>query len=272
MNRPTSDQRGSIAVTMQSSTREAAPRRIPAMGGRVVAPERAWLAAAPPGSASAPERIRLVIADDHDLYRQGLKVVFDLEPDFEIVAEAGSAGEAVSRCSRLRPDVVILGHQMPGTAGIEACAAIARASPNTNIVVLTSSDEDGHLYAALQAGATGYLLKDTPAKQVVESVRLAYGGQSVIPASMAGRFHAELASLRASVRTESPLGQLSEREREVLRLVARGRTNKDIAARLLISENTVKSHMRTLLNKLPVSSRVEAALFAVQQGLVEERD
>lgn len=229
------------------------------------------MAELPPRVTDSRERIRIVIADAHDLYRHGMKVVIDLEPDFEIVAEAAATDEAVETCIRLKPDVVLLGQGMPGIVGIGACETISKGSPDTRILILADDDDDD-LYSALQAGATGYLLKVTPAKQVVESVRLAHGGQSVIPADMASLLHAELAVLRESARTETPSGRLTERELDVLRLVAGGRANKDIACRLFISENTVKRHVRALTNKLQVNSRVEVALFALQQGLVEAED
>ena len=229
------------------------------------------MAEMPPRVTDSRERISIVIADANDLYRQGMKVVIDLEPDFEIVAEAASADEAVETCLRLRPDVVLLGQRMPGTVGMGDCETISKRSPDTRILVLAADDDDD-LYAALQAGATGYLFKGAPAQQIVESVRLAHGGQSVIPAHMASLLHAELAVLRESARIETPSGLLTERELDVLRLVAGGRANKDIASRLFISENTVKRHVRSLTNKLQVNSRVEVALFALQQGLVEAED
>ncbi|WP_353952275.1 response regulator transcription factor [Knoellia sp. S7-12] len=242
------------------------PRRVTHLGEK-----RAQMAQLPPRETDPRERIRIVVADANDLYRQGMKVVIDLEPDFEIVAEAASAHEAVETCLRLRPDVVLLGQRMPGTVGMGACETISKGAPDTKVLVLAADDDDD-LYAALQAGATGFLFKGAPAQQIVESVHLAHGGQSVIPAHMASLLHAELAGLRERARVETPSGLLTERELEVLRLMAVGRANKAIASRLFISENTVKRHVRTLTNKLQVNSRVEVALFALQHGLVEEED
>jgi len=216
------------------------------------------------------ERIRVMIADAHDLYRQGMKVVLELETDVEIVAEAGSALEAVEKCIRFTPDVVLLGQRVQGTGGIGACEAISKRSPDTKILFL-AADDDG-LFAALQAGATGYVLKGTPAPQIVECVRLLHGGQSVIPAHMASQLHAELASLRERARFEAPSGRLTERELDVLRLLAGGGANKDIASRLCISETTVKGHVRALTSKLQVSSRVEVALFGLHNGFAEAED
>lgn len=219
----------------------------------------------------ARDRIRIVIADDHDLYRRGMQAVIGLEPDLEIVAEAASAGEAVEKCFEFDPDVVLLDVRMPGTSGIEACTAIKVKAPRIKIVILTAYDDEADLFAAIKAGASGYLLKDLPAEQIAASVRMAHSGQSMIPPRMASQLIAEFSRLsNEPTKDEAPGPRLTDREIGVLALVARGKANKEIATQLSISENTVKNHVRNILGKLQVHSRVEAALYAVGQGFGEE--
>ncbi|WP_353952274.1 response regulator transcription factor [Knoellia sp. S7-12] len=217
------------------------------------------------------ERVRIVIADDHDLYRRGLQDALQREPGLEIVAEAASCDEAVEECIEFGPEVVLLGHRTPGNSAIEACAAITQASPRTKILILTASDDEAVLFAAYQAGATGYLLKDMPTEQIIESIRLAHGGQSMIPPRMTSLLLAEFTRLGHSrrPRNEAAGSRLTHRERQVLQQVSRGKVNREIAAHMFISENTVKIHVRAMMTKLQVNSRVEAALFAVRHGLVE---
>ena len=224
------------------------------------------MAKTPLRAPDARERIRIVIADDHDLYRRGMRVVIGHEADLEVVAEVAACADAVAKCVELEPEVVLLGHRSPGNTGIEACEDIARLSPRTKILILASDDDGSDLVAAVQAGATGYLLKDMTTRQIIESVRLAHGGQSLIPSHMVAPLQAELARLSAGVPAEDQSQRLTKREREVLGLVARGMVNKEIAKRLFISENTVKNHVRSLMGKLKVSSRVEAALYGFEQG------
>lgn len=221
-------------------------------------------------STGLRERIRIVIADDHDLYLRGMRDTIRREPDLEIVAEVASCGESVEKCVEFGPEIVLLGHRTPGNSGIEACAAIAQASPRTRILILTASEDEADLFAAFQAGAAGYLLKDTPAEQIVESIRLAHIGQSMIPPRMAGQLIAEFLRLTTERPKDEVVGsRLTDRELEVLELVARGQPNREIATLLLISENTVKSHVRAMTTKLKVNSRMEAALLALRLGLVE---
>ncbi len=216
------------------------------------------------------DRIRIVIVDDHDLYRRGMQAVIGLEPDLEIVAEAASGVEAVEKCFEFEPDVVLLDVRMPGNSGIEACTAIKEKAPRTKILILTASDDEADLFAAIKAGASGYLLKDLPTEQIAESVRMAHSGQSMIPPHMASQLIAEFSRLsNEPPKDEAPGPRLTERELEVLGLVARGKANKEIASQLFISENTVKNHVRNILEKLQLHSRVEAALYAMRRNLIE---
>lgn len=218
----------------------------------------------------ARERIRIVIADDHDLYRRGMQAVIGLEPDLEIVAEAGSGGEAVEKVFEFEPDVVLLDVRMPGNSGIEACTAIKEKAPRTKILILTASDDEADLFSAIKAGASGYLLKDLPTEEIADSVRLVHSGQSVIPPHMAGQLIAEFSRLSNEPPKDAQVGpRLTDRELEVLSLVAKGKANKEIATLLFISENTVKNHVRNILEKLQLHSRVEAALYALRRNLIE---
>jgi len=220
-----------------------------------------------------PEPIRTLIVDDHALFRRGLEMVLDSEPDIELVGEAGDGTEAVSKAGDTLPDVVLMDIRMPRTTGIEACRALKEVAPSAKIVMLTISDEEEDLFEAIRAGASGYLLKDIPLDEVAETVRAVYGGQSLINPSMAGKLLTEFAALAKREEEEPPqevpAPKLTDREIQVLRLVARGMNNRDIAKELFISENTVKNHVRNILEKLQIHSRMEAVMVAVREKLIE---
>ena len=223
-------------------------------------------------AAPAAEPIRVVIADDHVLYRRGLQMVVSQDDDIEIVGEAGDGKEAVDRTVELLPDVVLMDVRMPHTSGIEACQRIKSQVPSTKIIMLTMSDEESDLYEAVKAGANGYLLKDVPGEEIADGVRAVHNGDSLISPSMASKLLAEFALMsRRQGERPSAVGapRLTERELEVLRLVARGLANKEIAHDLFISENTVKNHVRNILEKLQLHSRMEAAMYAVRENLLE---
>jgi DNA-binding NarL/FixJ family response regulator len=219
------------------------------------------------------ESIRTLIVDDHALFRRGLEIVLVTEPDIEVVGQAGDGNEAIEKASEYVPDVVLMDVKMPRSTGIAACHAIKAAVPSAKIIILTMSDEEEDLFEAIRAGASGYLLKDIPLDEVAEAVRSVHGGQSLISPSMAGKLLTEFATL-AKRDTEEPPQQvpapkLTDREMQVLKLVARGMNNRDIAKALFISDHTVKNHVRNILEKLQIHSRMEAVMVAVREKLIE---
>jgi len=220
-----------------------------------------------------PDPIRVLIVDDHALFRRGLEMVLTEEPDIELVGEASDGAEAVEKAGEALPDVVLMDIRMPKSSGIEACRAMKEVSPSAKIVMLTISDEEEDLFEAIRAGASGYLLKDIPYDEVADVVRAVHGGQSLINPSMAAKLLTEFAALARhddEERTQQvPAPKLTDREMEVLRLVARGMNNRDIAKELFISENTVKNHVRNILEKLQIHSRMEAVMIAVREKLIE---
>ena len=212
---------------------------------------------------------RVVIADDHAQYRRGMQIVVELEGTARVVGEASNGDEALAVCTRLRPDIVLMDVRMPGVGGIEACRRIRWAVPETRIIMLTMSDEEDDLFEAIKAGASGYLLKDVPGEEVLAAIGRVGEGQAIIPASMAATLLTEFARLSHDPEPlQRSLPPLTDREVEVLRLVARGQANREIAEVLVISENTVKNHVRNILEKLHLHSRVEAAVYAHQKHLI----
>jgi len=224
-------------------------------------------------SQQRPEPIRTMIVDDHALFRRGLEMVLDEEPDIELVGQASDGAEAVEKAAESLPDVVLMDIRMPRSSGIEACRAMKEAAPSAKIIILTISDEEEDLFEAIRAGASGYLLKDIPLDEVAEAVRAVDGGQSLINPSMAGKLLTEFATLARrdgeARAQEVPAPKLTDREMQVLKLVARGMNNRDIAKDLFISENTVKNHVRNILEKLQIHSRMEAVMVAVREKLIE---
>jgi len=220
-----------------------------------------------------PDPIRVLIVDDHALFRRGLEMVLAEESDIELVGEASDGAEAVDKAGGTLPDVVLMDIRMPKSSGIEACRAMKEVVPSAKIVMLTISDEEEDLFEAIRAGASGYLLKDIPYDEVADVVRAVHGGQSLINPSMAAKLLTEFAALAKRDGEERaqqvPAPRLTDREMEVLRLVARGMNNRDIAKELFISENTVKNHVRNILEKLQIHSRMEAVMIAVREKLIE---
>ena len=216
-------------------------------------------------------QIRVMICDDHALFRRGLKMVLEAEPDIDVIAEAEDGETAIAEVSELVPDVVLMDVRMPSVDGIEATRRIAEAVPSTKIVMLTVSDEEADLYEAIKAGATGYLLKEISIEEVASAVRAVVTGQSLISPSMASKLLTEFTNLakRADERTTVPTPRLTDRELEVLRLVAQGKSNREIAGDLYISENTVKNHVRNILEKLHLHTRMEAVMYAVREKLLD---
>jgi two-component system NarL family response regulator len=223
--------------------------------------------------AAAEEPIRVLIADDHALFRRGLNMVLESEEGIEVVAEAEDGEDAIAKSEEFAPDVVLMDVRMPRVSGIEATRAIRDTLPSAKILMLTVSDEEEDLFEAIRAGASGYLLKDIPLDEVADVVRAVHGGQSLINPSMAAKLLTEFAALAKrdeSERAEQvPAPKLTDREIQVLQLVARGMNNRDIAKELFISENTVKNHIRNILEKLQIHSRMEAVMIAVREKLIE---
>jgi two-component system NarL family response regulator len=225
-----------------------------------------------PRAVRGGEPIRVLVVDDHALFRRGLEMVLAQESDIEVVGEAGDAVAAVDRAAELLPDVVLLDVRMPKGSGIEACVQIKGVAPSARIIMLTISDEEADLYEAIKAGATGYLLKEISIDEVASAVRAVHDGQSLISPAMASKLLTEFALMakRSNDRTEQvPTPRLTDRELEVLKLVARGLNNRDIARELYISENTVKNHIRNILEKLQLHSRMEAVMYAVREKLLD---
>jgi DNA-binding NarL/FixJ family response regulator len=210
--------------------------------------------------------IRVLIVDDHTMVRDGLASMLAREPDFEVVGEAKDGTEAVARAIELKPEVILMDLRMPTMDGVEAMCAIREQEPQAKFLVLTTFDNDEYIFRAIEAGARGYLLKDASREELFRAVRAIHRGESLIQPAVAARVLDRFAML--SRQAAAPNAVLSEREIEVLRLIAKGQANKAIAARLTISENTVKTHVASIFQKLDVNDRTEAVTAALQRGLI----
>lgn len=217
------------------------------------------------------EKLRVLVVDDHALFRRGLQMVLEQESDLELVGEASDGAEAVEIAQGSMPDIILMDVRMPKRSGIEATAQIKDLMPHVKILMLTISDEEADLYEAIKAGASGYLLKEIPIEEVADAIRSVWAGQSRISPSMASKLLNEFAAIsKASTeKLEIPSPRLTDREMEVLNLVAKGMNNRDIAKELYISENTVKNHIRNILEKLHLHSRMEAVVYAVREKMIE---
>jgi DNA-binding NarL/FixJ family response regulator len=223
------------------------------------------------GKQTADQALRVLIVDDHALFRRGLQMVLKQETDIDVVGEAEDGHEAVQKAEELMPDVILMDVRMPKRSGIEATRQVKERLPHVKILMLTISDEEGDLYDAIKAGASGYLLKEISIDEVADAIRSVWAGQSRISPSMAAKLLTEFAAMskRAEERQQLPAPRLTDREMEVLKLVAQGLNNRDIAKELFISENTVKNHIRNILEKLHLHSRMEAVVYAVREKLLE---
>jgi DNA-binding NarL/FixJ family response regulator len=211
--------------------------------------------------------IRLLIVDDQALFREGLRTLLSVQPGVEVVGEAGNGEEALQQALALHPDVILMDLQMPVMDGAVAARLLKDRVPAAKVIVLTTFDDDENVFEGLRAGAVGYLLKDTPSAKLVEAIRLAARGESFLEPSVAAKVVSEFARLSPHP-VEALAEPLSGRELEVLRLAARGESNKEIAAALVIAEGTVKNHLTSILAKLGVSDRTEAAMKAKELGLI----
>ncbi|MCK5890541.1 response regulator transcription factor [Aeromicrobium sp.] len=209
----------------------------------------------------------VLLVDDQDLIRTGFTMILDAEDDIDVVGEARDGAEALQQVATLRPDVVLMDVQMPGVDGIEATRSIVEAHPDTRVVILTTFDDDQYLFDALNAGASGFLLKNCPADDLVNAIRLAAGGHSLLAPEVTERVIAR--SARGARTADPRLDQLTERERDVLVAMAQGLSNAEIAASLFVSPATVKSHVSHVLAKLDARDRVQAVIRAYESGLME---
>jgi DNA-binding NarL/FixJ family response regulator len=213
--------------------------------------------------------LRIVIADDQALVRAGFRMILSVEADFEVVAEACDGEEAVAAWRRLRPDVILMDVRMPVLDGLEATRRILAERNGSRIVMLTTFDLDEYVYAALQAGASGFLLKDVSPERLIAAIRLIASGEALLAPSITRRLVERFSRPRWPVSQIGPLSDLTPREMEVLRLMARGLSNAEIADALVVSEATVKSHVAHVLPKLGLRDRVQAVVFAYESGIVQ---
>jgi DNA-binding NarL/FixJ family response regulator len=213
--------------------------------------------------------VRVLVVDDHALFRHGLVSVLRTAADVEVVGEARDGLEAIELAATLEPDVVLMDVRMPTVNGIEAARRIRVAQPTVRVLMLTESEDEDDLFGALRAGATGYLLKEVAIDEIADAIRSVANGQALVSPSMTTKLLSEFNAMSRRLEEEHDGRRLTDRELEVLRLIARGMSNKDIGTELVISENTVRNHVRNILEKLQVRSRVEAAMYAVREKLVD---
>lgn len=214
-------------------------------------------------------KIRILIADDHPLIRNSLRILISTEPDMELIGEAASGQEAIEKALEYQPDVILMDLVMPGKDGLQAIKEIKHDQPNISILVLTSFSDEDKVFPAIRAGALGYLLKDSTPEELFKAIHDVYRGESSLHPSIALQVIREINRHSDLPPVENPL---SERELEVLKLVAQGLTNQEIAARLVLSEWTIRTHVRNILGKLHLANRTQAALFALREGLAEFRE
>lgn len=211
-------------------------------------------------------KIRILVADDHPVVRDGLVAILATQPDLEVVAEAASGREVLERVPQTGPDVILLDLEMPDMDGVETLIALREVAPEVRVLIFTAFDTDERILAAVRAGARGYLLKGAPRREVFEAIRVVHEGGSLLQPLVASRL---LEQISREEETEAESEDLTPREMEVLHLLARGLQNKEIAAELVISERTVKFHVSSILTKLNAGNRTEAVAIAAQRGLIE---
>jgi len=218
-------------------------------------------------------KIRLLLADDHTVVREGTRELLEREPDMKVVGEAGDGEQAVRLVSELQPDVVIMDIAMPKLSGIEATRQIKMLCPSTAVLVLTAYDNDQYVFALLEAGAAGYLLKDVRSQELIDAIRAVNAGESILHPAITRKVINRFAFRAQEPKPEEKkLDQLTEREMEVLKLAAKGMTNKDIAHHLTLSTRTVHTHLSNIFSKMQVGSRTEAILFALKEGRLSLED
>ena len=209
--------------------------------------------------------IKVLIADDHPILREGLAAVLNQEEDLEVVGEAGNGAEAVAQAKALKPHIILMDLQMPGMDGVEAIRRVKEEAPDIGIIILTTYDTDNYIFHGIEAGAQSYLLKDSPPEEVVKAIRAVHKGESPIQPRIAARLLDRFGQLS---RASAPEGALSPREVEILQLMATGAANKEIAAELVIGESTVKTHIIHIFTKLGVKDRTKAVAEAAKRGII----
>jgi NarL family two-component system response regulator LiaR len=214
------------------------------------------------------DRIRILIADDHAVVREGTRHILEQEQDLEVVAEAADGGEAVELATELKPDVAIIDIAMPHVDGIEATRRIKELCPGIGVLILSAYDDDQFVFSLLEAGAAGYLLKDVHGRELVDAVRAVHAGESVLHPSITRKVLNRFVSRAEKIKRREPLETLSQREKEILRLATRGLSNKDIAEQLFLSVRTVQGHLTHIFNKLQVGSRTEAVVRGLKEGWI----
>ena len=213
-------------------------------------------------------KIKVLIADDHAVVREGTRRILEQEPDMEVVGEAGDGEEAVNLATSLKPDVAIIDIAMPKLDGIEATKRIKATWPSINVLILSAYDDDQFIFSLLEAGAAGYLLKSIRSRELIDAIRAVYSGESVLHPSIARKVLNRFVSASGKPEGQEPSGVLSDREMEMLRLAAKGLSNQDIAEKLCLSIRTVQGHLGHIFNKLQVGSRTEAVVRALKEGWV----
>src|SRR5690348_5325120 len=222
------------------------------------------MATANSGNTEA-DKITIMIVDDHAIVRQGLRTYLDLQPDMQVVGEASDGRQAIQLVRDLLPDIVLMDLVMPQMDGVEATRAVTSASPSTRVIVLTSFSEDEQVFASIKAGAQGYLMKDVLPQELVRAIRTVYRGEAQLDPEIARKLMHEFSNPQPT----RPKHDLTERELEVLRLISLGKSNKEISEELVLSEKTVKTHVSNILQKLHLSDRTQAAVYALRQKIVD---
>jgi len=220
------------------------------------------------------DKIRILLVDDHTLFREGMKALLGRQESIEVIGEAGTGAEGVEKTLELSPDVVLMDLNLPDMTGVDALKKILEQRPETKLLILTVSEDDEDLFAAVRAGAMGYLLKNVESDRLVSSVHQVARGEATVSAALTDRIFAEFRSMSSGLKSQSkaaPKELLSNREREILLHISQGESNKQMASMLNIAESTVKIHVQNILRKLNLSSRVQAAVFAIEQGIVSKK-
>jgi len=217
--------------------------------------------------------IKLLIVDDHTIFREGLRALLELEPDFTVVGEAACGEESLTVVAEETPDVILLDLHLPDGSGADFCRRLLQVSPEAKVLILSAYDDDQEVAATLIAGASGYVLKTVNGERLAENIRSVYRGEVLLSPSIAAKVVQQLSRLQEETgRREEALHALTPREREVFFLASRGLKNTEIAARLYLSEKTIKTHLRNIYNKLSLASKADLRLFAVKMGLMSDRD